>query len=1670
MAGALLGAPLVLHAQQIIRNTAFATYLTQFGVDSVSVSNGTQTTVVRPQFTMQVTLLSAATAHSGDTVQYRVSYTNTNAIAALTNLALVDTLPTGLNFALAQPATIPSGRVVQWNLPDLGPNASAQVLLTLVVSGDVRDTVRAKNSATLTPGNAASQVGTAAEVALTGSVNASIALTQTADVLEVGLGEIAPFTLVAKNTGGVALTNVLVHATLPAGMSYSKGSATGVDSVSAQGSVLTLHLTGSLAAGATRSVHYNAALVSASSTALQDVAYAIDGPTQARSANAITFLQVRQSMPMEDRAVIGKVWVDANNNGVQDAGEIGLIGLEIWTDDGEIATTDSAGRFSYHNIRPGHHGFRLDPASVPPGYRIADGGMVTANASGWTTPQVDFRLVPTSGRISAVRVPLAWTFAMHAITASIAIAAPNRAGAPGPSVARTVDDRVGYEVAIHNPYAASLATLSLRFSEPLDSIEVLVGDSLLVRTAGSALKLPVIAPHSQLVVRSWGAWSGDSTSVVLLRDGKALDQARADVTASREPVLRVLDRALATDSLPLAADVPASGKVEITLVPPAAGWLREASFALPTGWDVVPDTSAGVPPLTTARDRNGSQVLVWHLASPRRAPIVLMLRPTGAKVVEPVRVAVQRSEQARATEKGREFLDGPGVQIFSPVDGAVLGTDRVYVGVRGERSTAVELFDGDSLIKKATTRIDGTYDFIALPLATGSHRLRVRMQNSSLRERWDSISVHISERPAAFALEPSKISLVADGATVQTVRVRVLDVSGVPVVNHPLITVVASGVEPVNPDADPSSVGLQVSPDDAGWLNLQLRPGRLVTRGKLTLAIDKVRVEYPVDVLPAPQPLLLTAVGQVGLGASPDAFGSVTLRGRIDPRTSVVASFDSRSLDAGVNAFGRTFDPLDQSQYPLLGDASTQRTYSASRYQLAARVERGYDWLAVGDISTTGFGQDLRLSGYRRALPGVAARITMGGLTWQAFGSSTSQSLRQQQLRGAGISGPYQLTSNIQIGTEQVVLEIRDATNAASVISRQVMARYVDYQIDYQTGELMLKQPVPATDVYGNPVFITVLAETENGGPASALWGLRATFDARALMKTVAMDSLRLGGTWVHESPGAGDHQLLGADLHVTRVGHLALSAETSWSQSADSSGFAATASGALTLFRGAGRLAATWMSVGSGFANPSNVALIGGTEQLKLSAEFKSGTRLVKLSHEWEHFDLMGVDREFTSATVTQAVNSKLQIEASAVNSQLTGGATSTVSQDGELKIHWKPQPQWTLTAEGRHQFALDGTNLQPDYVGADAAYAVTHDLSLDLRERMVFLPGDSAGYSVTDVGIKSRLGFGTDAFASYQIAGVSGAANAALIGLHNSLHLGTAWALNALFERRSGIDHASNLDPVRALPFVQAEENYWSFGVGAEYLQPKSPYRLTARAEYRDGSIRSTRLLTLAGDVSLNRSLAILSRNEVVRTAQVASGLTTDTHRYSTLWGLAFRPIHSDALNLLAKFESLDAANPNGGVLASSGAEGRTIFAGEAIWQPGRGTEFSMRFASRSTVGTVTSADTTSQQLHSSADFVGGRVGIRIHPLFELRADARLLAEQTSATQRADLAPQLVFLPQKTMEVVMGYRIGDLRDPDFAVNGGSGWFVTFGMHLTEATVASAADFWRQRLAGRSQ
>jgi hypothetical protein len=75
-------------------------------------------------------------------------------------------------------------------------------------------------------------------------------------------------------------------------------------------------------------------------------------------------------------------------------------------------------------------------------------------------------------------------------------------------------------------------------------------------------------------------------------------------------------------------------------------------------------------------------------------------------------------------------------------------------------------------------------------------------------------------------------------------------------------------------------------------------------------------------------------------------------------------------------------------------------------------------------------------------------------------------------------------------------------------------------------------------------------------------------------------------------------------------------------------------------------------------------------------------------------------------------------------------------------------------------------------------------------------------------------------------------------------------------------------------------------------------------------------------------------------------------------------------------------------------------------------------------------------------------------------------VLLDATGRASRWNLAPALVAALGPRVEVEGGYRFGNLIDPDFAQQGGRGFYATLGVRFTENVLTSAADFWRERIA----
>src|SRR5207244_3513760 len=164
----------------------------------------------------------------------------------------------------------------------------------------------------------------------------------------------------------------------------------------------------------------------------------------------------------------------------------------------------------------------------------------------------------------------------------------------------------------------------------------------------TAIPLPVGRPRSDFRIVAWSSGRSDSATATL-RVGK-----------SRWPVrVRVSDAARPDAPSPWVTLVVRQTRPDYSAL---SGQVVEAAREpVP-----VPDSSQPVAQAPRLRESSPS---------------------------DPVTVPRARVQVVRPVGHGAPFAVGPGVEIFAPLDGTVLASNRAYVGVKGEPNAPVVLYD-----------------------------------------------------------------------------------------------------------------------------------------------------------------------------------------------------------------------------------------------------------------------------------------------------------------------------------------------------------------------------------------------------------------------------------------------------------------------------------------------------------------------------------------------------------------------------------------------------------------------------------------------------------------------------------------------------------------------------------------------------------------------------------------------------------------------------------------------------------------------------------------------------------------------------------------------------------------------------------------------------------------
>jgi large repetitive protein len=208
-----------------------------------------------------------------------------------------------------------------------------------------------------------------------------LSMTKTTPLLNVSRGQLVPYVITYTNLTQVPLFDVSIVDRFPAGFRYVEGSAR-IDDVPAEPAVAgreliwrdlsvdgsarhTLIMLLAVGSGVSEGEFVNRA----------QAAHQLTGNALSNEASARVRIVPDPDFDCTD--VTGKVFDDANRNGLQDPGERGLPGVRVGTARGLMATTDAYGRYHItcavtpREGRGSNFVLKLDDRTLPSGFRLS---------------------------------------------------------------------------------------------------------------------------------------------------------------------------------------------------------------------------------------------------------------------------------------------------------------------------------------------------------------------------------------------------------------------------------------------------------------------------------------------------------------------------------------------------------------------------------------------------------------------------------------------------------------------------------------------------------------------------------------------------------------------------------------------------------------------------------------------------------------------------------------------------------------------------------------------------------------------------------------------------------------------------------------------------------------------------------------------------------------------------------------------------------------------------------------------------------------------------------------------------------------------------------------------------------------------------------------------------
>lgn len=1048
-------------------------------------------------------------------------------------------------------------------------------------------------------------------------------------------------------------------------------------------------------------------------------------------------------------------------------------------------------------------------------------------------------------------------------------------------------------------------------------------------------------------------------------------------------------------------------------------------------------------------DTQPSQTPATANASEAPAPVMTAKEP-APKVNAPGTYEFVATETVEAVPAG-------AVRIVSPTPNQVWMAPGLEVVAQVELNSTAKLeVNGQEVSEKniGVRSLDhknkvATFTFVGMSLRPGPNRVRVTPIAADGSAGKAEEIVVMGRGPARhLEIVSDKTEIQAGGGDFTIVRVKALDQWNNPAFDGDIG--VETSLGQLVRTQDSHAAESNKSEKKRAPMVFKLENGevavKLISSGapgeaRLRAITGLTEAEGLVRVTAEMRPRILVGMAEMSFGQGIPEVGlrreqgnfrsrlSFFFSGRLFGDNMLTLSYDSQRPINRTAGRDRLFqlDPTDRA-YPLFGDSSTRFEAAQTNSKLYARLDHKRSYAMFGDFETE---MNAPLMGYNRKLTGVKLHLeNSDGDTITVTGARPDTAFARDVFP-AGSLGILRL-SNAEIlpGSEIVVLEVRDRRNPEVIISRETLARSVDYNLDPITGEMFFMRYISAFDYLLNLSQIVVTYEHRATGMNSTVYTARARKNFKSI-------GLKLGvSAALQTQPGQGNFFLGGVDAEkkLPAGGMLQLAWATSQGEivgggnyfssnqsSHDGSAYQLTLTQPLP-FRSA-ILRGRYLQASAGFFNPYGGSITPGSRRAEVNLELKPlANSTLRLGYTDERNETVNVDNSRTtiSAAWDQLVHERIRLHFGFDHRSFSDDLnnreieSNLVTAGAEIQVTDKLQ----LSAK-REQNLGEADPTYPDQTTLGATYQMTTLTKLFFTQRLAsstITPiGDfsNAGFAFssarreTAFGVETRFGKYTSMVGRYQLEnGANGTDSFAVIGLQNRLPLTKQFSLELGFER--------------GFHLMGPNESFNSATVGFGW-QPDEDFRANARYEFRDRN-GNGQLFAAGAAGRLREGMTALSR---VQWSHGNFGASTNS-AFDATAALAIRPVNSDRRGLLFTYTHRSLMQE--GVNASAPTRDRIdSLSTDAYERVSKRLEVYGKFALR-----FNGNGQPQLPYVSTLSFLTqARAQLLLTSRLDWAIENRLLFQPTSGTMRSTYASEAGFWAIPDLRLGLGYNFTSATEP---------------------------------------